>query len=61
MDDRTIKLMTMHKALHPWDDVDWLDVSRRNEGWKLTTFEGCVKSVNTGTRRLHSKQQRQTN
>ena len=29
MDQRTIKLMTMQKALHPRDDIDRLYVSRR--------------------------------
>ena len=29
MDQRTRKLMTMHKSLHPWDDVDRLYVSRK--------------------------------
>ena len=29
MDQRTRKLMTMHKALHPGDDVNWLYVSRK--------------------------------
>ena len=29
MDQRTRKLMTMHKALHPRDDVDRLHVSRK--------------------------------
>ena len=32
MDQRTRKLMTMHKALHPRDDVDRLYVSRRKGG-----------------------------
>ena len=30
MDQRTIKLMTMHTALHPRDDVDRLYVSRKD-------------------------------
>ena len=33
MDQRTRKLMTMHKALHPRDDVDRLYVSRK-QGWR---------------------------
>ena len=32
MDERTRKLMTMHKALHPWDDVDRLYVPRKEGG-----------------------------
>ena len=42
MDQRTIKLMTMHKALHPWDDVDRLYVSRRERGWGLASIEDSV-------------------
>ena len=32
MDQRTKKLMTMHKALHPRDDVDRLYVSQKEGG-----------------------------
>ena len=32
MDQRTRKLMTVHKALHPRDDIDRLYVSRKKEG-----------------------------
>ena len=32
MDQRTRKLITMHKALHPRDDVDRLYVSRKEGG-----------------------------
>ena len=35
MDQRTRKLMTMHKALHPRDDVDSLYASRKWEGKQL--------------------------
>ena len=39
MDQRTRKLMTMHKALHPRDYIDRLYVSRK-EGWRrLTSIE----------------------
>ena len=31
MDPRKIKLMTMHKALHPWDDIDRLYMSKKKE------------------------------
>ena len=31
MDQRTRKLMTMHKALHPRDDVDRLYISRKED------------------------------
>ena len=42
MDQRTRKLMTMHKALHPRDDVDRLYVSRKEGGRGLTSIEVIV-------------------
>ena len=39
MDQRTRKLMTMHKALHPRDNVDWLYVSRKEGGRGLVNIE----------------------
>ena len=42
MDQRTRKLMTMHKALHPRYDVDRLYVSRKEEGRGLTSIEDTV-------------------
>ena len=42
MDQRTRKLMTMHKALHPRDDVDRLYVSRKERGRGLTSIEDTV-------------------
>ena len=41
-DQRTRKLMTMHKALHPRDDVDRLYVSRKEGGRELASFEDTV-------------------
>ena len=42
MDQRTRKLLTMNKALHPKDDVDRLDVSRK-DGWRgLDRIEDSV-------------------
>ena len=38
MDQRTRKLMTMHKALHPRDDVDRLYVSRKEGGRGLASI-----------------------
>ena len=49
MDQRTRKLMTMHKALHPRDDVDRLYVSRREGGRRLATMED---SADTSIQRL---------
>ena len=39
MNQRTRKLMTMHKALHPRDDVDRLYVPRKEGGRGLTSIE----------------------
>ena len=42
VDQRTRKLMTMHKALHPRDDIDRLYVSRKEGGKGLTSIEDSV-------------------
>ena len=42
MDQRTRKLMTMHKVLHPRDDVDRLYVSRKEGGRGLARIEDTV-------------------
>ena len=42
MDQRTRKLMTMHKALHPKDDVDRLYVSRKEGGRGHASIEDSV-------------------
>ena len=42
MDQRTRKLMTMHKALHPRDDVDTLYVSIKEGGRGLASIEDSV-------------------
>ena len=42
MDQRTRKLMTMHKALHPSDDADRLNVSRKEWGRGLASIEDNV-------------------
>ena len=49
MDQRTRKLITMHKALHPRDDVDRLYVSRKQVGRGLASIED---SVDASIRRL---------
>ena len=41
--------MTMHKALHPWDDVDRLYVPRKERGRGLVSIED---SVDTSIQRL---------
>ena len=42
IDQRTRKLMTMHKALHPRDDVNRLYVSRKEGGRGLASIEDSV-------------------
>ena len=42
MDQRTRKLMVMHKALHPTDDVERLYVSRKEGGGVLASIEDSV-------------------
>ena len=42
MDQRTKKLVTMHKAFHPRDDVDRLYVSRKEGGRELVGIEDSV-------------------
>ena len=42
MDQRKRKLMTMHKALHPRDDVDRLYVPRKGGGRGLNSIEDSV-------------------
>ena len=42
MDQRTRKLMTMHKALYPRDDVDRLYVSRKDGEIGLASIEDSV-------------------
>ena len=42
MDQRTRKLMTMHKALQPRDDVDRLYVSNKERGRGLARIEDIV-------------------
>ena len=42
MNQRTRKIMTMQKALHPRDDVDRLCVSRKLGGRGLASIEDTV-------------------
>ena len=49
MDQRTRKLMTMHKALHPRDDIDRLYVSRKEGRRGLASIED---NVDASIRRL---------
>ena len=42
MSQWTRKMITMHKALHPRDDVDRLYVIRKEEGWRLASTEDSV-------------------
>ena len=45
MDQRTWKLMTMHKALHPGDDVDKLYVARKEGGKGLASTENRIDAL----------------
>ena len=45
MDQRTRKLMTLHKALHPRDEVDRLYVSRKEGGRGLASIEDSVDAL----------------
>ena len=45
MDQRTRKLMTMHQALHPRDDVDRLYISRKEGGKGLASIEDSVDAL----------------
>ena len=49
IDQRTRKIMTIHKVLYPWDDVDRLYVSWREGGRWLASIED---SVDTSIQRL---------
>ena len=42
MDQRTRKLMIIHKALHPRDNVDKLYVPRKEGGRRLASIEDSV-------------------
>ena len=45
MNQRTKKLMTIHKALHPRDDVDKLYVTRKEGGRGFSRIEDSVDAV----------------
>ena len=45
MDQRTRKLMTMHKALHPRDDVDRLYVPRKDGGRGLASIQYSIDAL----------------
>ena len=49
MNQRTRKLMTIHKDLHPIDDIDRLNVPRKEAGKGLTSIED---SIDASIRRL---------
>ena len=56
MDQRTRKIMTMHKTLHPRDDVDRLHVSRKEWGRGLANIED---SVHASIKRLEDYTEKQ--
>ena len=45
MDQRTRKVMTIHKVLHPRDDVDRLYVSRKEGGRGLASIEDTIQRL----------------
>ena len=49
IDQRTRKFMTMHRILHPEDNIDWLNVSRK-EGGRL--IASIVDSVDLSIQQL---------
>ena len=57
MDQRTRKLMTMHKALHPWC---WQTISVKKGVRKGTCQDWRQRGHIDTTRRLHRKAQRKT-
>ena len=59
MDQRTKKLMTMHRALHRRDDVNRLYVSRKEGGRGLASIEDSV-DASIQRRGLHRKIQKRT-
>ena len=52
MDQRTRKLIIMHKALHTRNDIDRLYMSRKERGRGLASMQD---SINANTRRLNKK------
>ena len=42
MDQRTRKLMTMHQALYPRDDVDRQYLLRKEVGRRLASYQGSI-------------------
>ena len=61
MDQRTRKLMTMHKALHPRDNVDRLYVSRKEGGRGLASIEDSVDASIQGLKDHIEKTRTRTN
>ena len=45
MDQRTRKLMTMYKALHPRDDIERMYVSRKEGGRGLAVKDSIDASI----------------
>ena len=53
----TRKLLTMHKAFHPKDDVDRLYVGRNDDGRGLISIEECVENFVLDLREYVEKSQ----
>ena len=48
LDQRTRKLLTMHKAHHPKDSVHRLYISRKESGCGLISIEDCIEIARVG-------------
>ena len=55
MDQRTTKLMTMYKGLHPRDDVDSICQENKEEEDSPTFKIALMHQYNESNRRLHLK------
>ena len=58
MDQRTRKLMTMEKVLHPRDDIDSLYMTRKEERG-LARIEDCVDGAVQGLQESINKSKRE--
>ena len=47
MDQRTIKLMAMYKALHAKDEIDWLNMPRKVAERELASIEDYLEQRKT--------------
>ena len=55
MNQRTKKLMTMHLALHPRDDINRLYMSKKEGGRGLASLEDCTDASIQGLEKYTKK------